>query len=99
MEHNEAVSNLEPWYSARCIFRFEKLGQRRIFEERVILLCAECEEEAIRIAEEEAEEYAAVSEGCFYTGLVDLFHIFEPKVGHRTEVFSLMRLSDLSERE
>jgi hypothetical protein len=99
MENSGVTDNREPWYSARCIFCTEGLGLRRTYEERVILLRAESEDEAMRVAEEEAEEYAAGSEGWFYTGFVDLFHLFEPEIGHRIEVFSLMRSSDLSVRE
>ena len=99
MENAGAADNRETWYSARCIFCTEGLGPRKTYEERVILLRAECEDEAIRLAEEEAEEYAAESAGCSYTGFVDLFHLFESEIGHRVEVFSLMRSSVLSERD
>ena len=89
----------EPWFAARCIFCHLLAGTETTFEERIVLLRAASEEDAFRLAEEDAGEYAAGLEGCVYTGFVDLFHLFETEVGHRTEVFSLMRSSDLSEQE
>jgi hypothetical protein len=99
MGHGDASDNQEPWYSARCVFRHERPGDQTTYEERLILLRAECWEEAIRLAEEEATSYAACSERCTYTGFVDLFHLFEREIGHLTEIFSGMRSSDLSEGE
>ncbi len=89
----------EPWYSARCVFCHRIATDQKTYEERVILLRAEREEEATRLAEEEAEEYAAAHEACSYTGLIDLFHLFETEIGHGAEIFSLMRSSALEAKE
>jgi hypothetical protein len=99
MEHGEDSTRREPWYAARCIFCDERSGTLKTYEERVILLWAESEEQAIRLAEEEAQEYAAGSPGCSYTGFLDLFHLFDEEIGHRAEVFSLMRSSDLNQND
>ena len=99
MEPGDVSDNQEPWYSARCIFCRERPGHPNMYEERVILLQAKDEKQAIRIAEEEAAEYAEESEGWSYTGFINLYHLFDSTIGHRTEVFSLLRTSNLTESE
>jgi hypothetical protein len=99
METSDPSEDQEPWYSARCLFCRESPGQHNIYEERIILIRAENEDQAIQIAEDEAEEYVAGTEGWSYTGFVDVFHLFEPTIGHRSELFSLMRSSELSESD
>jgi len=86
----------EFWYSARCVFRLRTSESQPTYEERIVLLRATSEDDAMRDAEADAVEYAAVVEGCTYTGYVDSFHLFETHVGHRAEVFSLMRSSELA---
>jgi hypothetical protein len=98
MDVSDYQVNREPWFSARCVFRHQRVGQSMSYEERIILIRADSEEQAILMAERDAKEYAATSEGCWYTGYVDLFQIFDTEIGHRTELFSLIRSSDLSER-
>ncbi|MGO9463107.1 MAG: DUF4288 domain-containing protein [Isosphaeraceae bacterium] len=85
----------EVWYSARCVFRLRTSESQTTYEERIVLLRAMSEDDAMRVAEADAVEYAAGVEGCTYSGYVDLFRLFETHVGHRAEVFSLMRSSDL----
>jgi hypothetical protein len=89
----------EFWYSARCVFRHRTSESQPTYEERIVLLHATSEDDAMRDAEADAVEYAAGFEGCTYTGYVDLFHLFETHVGHRGEVFSLMRSSNLDTQE
>jgi len=69
------------------------------YEERIVLLRATSEDDAMRVAEADAAEYAAGLEGCTYTGFVDLYRLIETHVGHRAEVFSLMRSTDLDVQE
>lgn len=87
----------EPWYAARCVFRHYKVTPihdcKYVYEERIILVRAEDMEQAIRIAEKEAREYAAKDSE--YLGYVNIFHLFESIVDHKMEVYSLMRSSDL----
>lgn len=51
------------------------------------------------VAEAEARAYAGECPGREYLDYVDVFHLFEDQVGHGTEVFSLMRRSELSPEE
>lgn len=87
----------EPWYGAKCVFLHTAIESRpgQVYEERVVLIRASSFEEAISKAEQEAEEYARDAEGCSYVGFVDIFHVYDERVGDRTEVYSLMRDSDL----
>jgi hypothetical protein len=92
----------EPWYAAKTVYRngyvLDGVPQT-CFEERVVLFRAASFEDAIAKAEAEAKRYAASSERSVYLGFMDVYWLFEKTVGHATEVFSLMRDSDLSEEE
>ena len=84
------------WFAARCVYRFDFISEedaRPAFEERVVLLQAESFEQAVERAEREAKEYS--SGGPEFTGLVQVFHLFE-QPGDGAEVFSLIRPSRLS---
>jgi hypothetical protein len=94
-------TNDEPWYGAKCIFLHTGSESRpeQVYEERVILLRAESLDDAVARAEVMAGEYASDLEGCSYLGFVDVFHIFDENVGDGTEVYSLMRASELGRDE
>jgi hypothetical protein len=92
--------DVEPWYAARCIFR-HRAGHVRpsTYEERIILLRAHDFDHAVRRAEEEARGYAGSLEGVEYLECLDIYHLFEDAIGDGTEVFSLMRDSELGPKE
>src|SRR5262245_40507098 len=87
----------EPWYGAKCIFLHTNTESLpvKLYEERIILIKATSFDDAILRAEQEARTYAQNSGGCTYTGFFNIFHIFSEKIGDSTEVYSLMRSSDL----
>ncbi|WP_254511951.1 DUF4288 domain-containing protein [Anatilimnocola floriformis] len=93
--------NDEPWYGAKCIFLHAKGAGRskQFYEERVVLIKAENFDKAVSRAEVMAEEYAKGLDGCAYAGFMNVFHIFDEQIGDGTEVYSLMRKSDLSKDE
>jgi hypothetical protein len=78
----------------RCIFGFEsRSGAVRTYEERVTLWRATSDDEAIGLAEESAVVYAAECSAS-YLGLEQSYRLVAD-TAHGTEVFSLMRDSDL----
>lgn len=82
------MNDKPPWYGAKVYSpsrRFEEHGH--LYEERVVLLKAESEDEAIDRAEKEAREYAQNLEGCSYLGYVNVFHVYNESIGDGTEVF------------
>jgi len=86
-----------PWYTVRCVFS-HKFGatQRQkgpFYEERLTIWRAASLESAIRQAECEAEEYAALI-GCEYLGLAQAYKMTDD-LGEGAEVFSLIRRSPL----
>ena len=91
----------EPWYGAKCIFRHSDLKGEdgHVYEERVVLIKAESEDEAIERAEKEAKEYAEAVEACSYLGFVNVFHIYDEDLKDGTEVYSLMRDSKLGKKK
>ena len=92
--------DVEPWDSVRCIFRHRAAQVHpSTYEERIILLRAHDFDDALRRAEEEARGYAGSLEGVEYLECLDCYHLFEDVVGDGTEVFSLMRDSELGPRD
>ncbi|HXE45606.1 MAG TPA: hypothetical protein VN635_10435 [Conexibacter sp.] len=85
------------WYAVRCIFVKELDAEESAtfrYEERITLWRAGSAEEAIALAEAEADEYGKVNE-VRRPSLAQAYHLFDPP-SHGEEVFSLMRDSSLS---
>lgn len=92
----------ESWYTVRCIFRTTKnepWGPHDLkpgtsaYEERITLWRAASLDEAVAMAEVEAEDYAEVV-GDGYLGFAQAYQLSDaPGVG--VEIFSLIRNSDL----
>ena len=86
------------WVSVRCLFEVQpgnhRKGEARTYEERATLWQASNLDEAIALAEAEAEEYAGVVDHR-YLGLAQAFSLAD-EPGHGAEVFSLIRDSELS---
>lgn len=95
--------NSEPWYGIKLVFRHSNLEVEvpgsNVYEERVILVNANSEDEAISLAELEAVEYAKDVGGCEYLKFSSCFHTNEDKIVHLSEVYSVMRESSLSSEE
>ena len=88
------------WNSAKCVFRLPATDSRRqIYEERIILIEAKDFDSAIKKAEKEANQYCDDSFDAEFTGFVDVFHLFDKKLGTKTEIFSTMQTSDLNSVE
>lgn len=95
------MSNPE-WYAAKTIYKHHRVEDgtpKTVFEERVVLLQAADFDAAIANAEAEAAEYCGTGSDTVYLGFVDVFHLFDETVGHATEVYSLMRESDLADKD
>ena len=89
------MSNTEPWYGVRLVYRLIFASQQ-VYEERVLIVRAESGDDAILQAETLSKDYE--SETTEYLGYAMAFHIFDengPSLGPGIEVFSLMRTSEL----
>jgi hypothetical protein len=89
------------WYAVRCVFRSawmetEHVPDEQLYEERVTIWQASSSEEAIALAEAEAEEYAGDEDE--YLELAQAYQMFDG-LAHGAEVFSLMRTSKLEPDE
>lgn len=87
----------EPWYGVRCVIEHpigEPGSGEHWYEERITLWHAGSAEEALELAEAEADSYAEDLD-CTNAGLVQAFHIASSSVTCGTEVFSLIRSSPL----
>ncbi|MEP6754372.1 MAG: DUF4288 domain-containing protein [Chthonomonadales bacterium] len=90
------------WYAAKTVYKsriIEDGTPKARFEERVVLFHATDFLDAIAKAEVEAEEYCSDVFGTEYLGFVNVYHLFDKTINHGTEVYSLMRESDLSTEE
>jgi hypothetical protein len=86
------------WYGARCVFRWRSPQPEdggTSYEERIIVLRAVSFDHAIARAEEEAKTYA-VETDADYLDFVTVYELPEDTLGDVTEVFSLLRDSDLT---
>jgi hypothetical protein len=79
------------WFGVRCIFRW---SQPPTYEERITLWRAESLDDAIARAEEEATAYA-LRLGSEYLDIAQAYWIGGRQPAHGSEVFSLMRDSEL----
>lgn len=85
----------QPWVTVRCLFDvgLDASGDAHTYEERITLWRAPDLDAAIRLAEAEADEYAA-SVGSSYLGVAQAYQLSE-EPEHGGELFSLMRDSAL----
>ncbi|MCC5577062.1 hypothetical protein IMZ11_15660 [Microtetraspora sp. AC03309] len=84
------------WYAVRCVFRWRQPYDT--YEERLTLWRADSFDEAIAMAEREAEEY--VDDRPFeYLGLAQAYYLDNETISSGTEIFSLLRDSDLDPEE
>jgi len=90
------------WFSVKCVFLHKDLEtdhkSQFVYEERIILVIADNENEAIALAEKEAVEYAQDTDSD-YLEFASSFHTYEEKIVHLSEVYSVMRQSSLEPDE
>ena len=83
------------WFGVRCVFAWSG-WEGKPFEERITLWRARSLDHAIELAEQEAGDYAE-EHGFEYLHLSQAYAITEGSaIGSGTEVFSLLRDSDLA---
>ncbi len=87
------------WFSAKCIFSWKDRETKKIkgYEERIILLKSISFDEAIKKAESDAEKYNDYISNTIveYVGFIDVFELFDEKIKDFTEVYSIVRESNL----
>ncbi len=88
------ATNNEPWYGVKYVF-LHKIQGENVYEERVILITASGDDEAIARGEVFAREYAEAN-NCRALDFASAFNVFGEEIGDGTEVYSLMRVSTLN---
>jgi Domain of unknown function (DUF4288) len=87
------------WYSAKQIFLHQHVNKniKSWYEERIILISAESEEDANRQALRDAEEYCISDYGpCNFLGLIEIYGLYETELEDKTEIFSSKTISSLN---
>jgi hypothetical protein len=91
---------MSSYFGIRCLFQHEGLATTaNVYEERIVLVKAAGPEEAILVAESEARDYAEGLGDANYLEFLQAFHLFDEPAESPSEVFSLMRESDLGPNE
>ena len=88
----------EPWYSVKCIFEHSNrnvIEGMTVYEERIIVLLANDLDDAIARGEIEAREYASSLDNVRYVEFACAYHLYRRELIDQTEVYSIMRESDL----
>ena len=88
------------WFGAKTVLRhpgLEREPGKSCYEERVVLIHASDEEEALKLAEQEANEYAD-GLATKFLGYVNIFRM-DCTLGSLAEVFSIMRTTTMEEDE
>ena len=94
------MKHIEPWYGVRLIYQLHGLSEetsQNIYEERILIVRVESDEDAIEKAEEYSKEYE--NETVEYLGCASSFNIFDengPCLGSGTEIFSFLQESSLT---
>jgi hypothetical protein len=95
------TESLAKWFGVRCVFELDPAvgagTEPNVFEERVTIWQASDFDLAIELAEAEAADYARILDAK-YLGLAHAYRI-ESSPTQGTEVFSLIRRSELAPRE
>lgn len=91
------IKKNEPWYTARCLFSHKDIPgcKKYVYEERVLLIKADNEDQAFEKALADAKKYASADPNVEFTGQVDLFHLYDEKLEDGTEVYSVMNESPM----
>jgi hypothetical protein len=82
------------WFSVRCVFHWVD-WEGEPYEERITLWQAASLDDAIELAEQEARRYESDT-GVRYVGLAQAYALGVPELTGGTEIFSLLRDSDLT---
>jgi hypothetical protein len=91
----------EPWFSVRCIFKHPPradMSRRHLYEERITIWRTDSFEQAIELAERDARKYARDLE-YEYLGFAQAYHLSNKQLRVGSEVFSLMRESNLAKNK
>ncbi len=90
------------WFGAKTLYEHtdrQEADGSNLFEERIVLILADNFDDAILKSEVEGNDYAYDDSGIKYLGYVNVFKLFDSEIADKTEVFSLMRSSQLKSNE
>lgn len=90
------------WYSVRSVFRFDKGEEGKpgtMFEERVVILRASSDEEALQKGRDNAHRYAASDPNPKMLDHVVAFALWEAALKEGEEVWSCLRELKMSDAE
>lgn len=96
------MESAKAWYSVKCIFLHNHLAApdgKSVYEERIVLFAANSLDEALQLAETEAESYARANGDIQYCQFASAYQLPDGEIMAGAEVYSLMRRSPLEPKE
>lgn len=89
------------WFTAKGIYLHEPeyLNAKQWYEERIILLKAKNEDEALRFAKKEAIDYVKDLEGSKFIEITDVHELYDEEISDKCEVFSSKTISLLKPQD
>lgn len=78
------------WFTAKGVFLHKPkyLNANQWYEERMILLKAKDEEQALKTANKEAKDYVKDLEGTKFIEITDVYSLYDEEISDKCEVFS-----------
>ena len=89
------------WFTAKGIFlhKSQLKNQKQWYEERIILLKAKDEKEALKYADEEAKNYIKDLDGTKFIEITDIYALYDEEISDKCEIFSCKMISHLKPQE
>ena len=91
----------ENWFTAKGIFlhKSQLENQKQWYEERIILLKAKDETEALKYANEEAKDYIKDLDGTNFIEIVNVYALYDEEISDKCEIFSSKTISLLEAQD
>ena len=83
------------WFTAKCIFlhNAQIKNQKQSYEERIVLLKAKTEKEALKQANKEAKDYIKDLDDTKFIEITNVYALYEEEIGDKCEIFSSKTIS------
>ena len=92
---------IKNWFTAKGIFLHESQleNQKQWYEERIVLLKAKDEKEALKYADEEAKDYIKDLDGTNFIEIIDVYELYDEEISNKREIFSSKTISLLKPQD
>jgi len=91
------IMSKENWFTAKGIFlhKAQLKNQKQWYEERIVLLKAKDEREALKLANKEAKDYVKDLADTTLVDITEIYELYEKDIDNKVEIFSSKTISTL----